>query len=49
MPFPLMSELTSYSTQVFVVSAPLLSDGPLNNAGLVFHVIADSVQELLAR
>lgn len=48
-PFPVRSEVTSYSTQVLVVSKPLLSDGPLNSAGLVFHVIADSVQELFAR
>jgi len=52
MPLPVTRGVTSYSTQVFVPKAPLLSKAPLNSAGWVFQVIPpvpDSIQLLSAR
>lgn len=49
---PLTSEVTSYSTQVLVPKASLLSAALLKRPGCVFQVtppVPDSVQVLLAR
>ena len=43
-PGPLISDVTSHSTQLFAAIAPLSSTGPLVNAGRVAHVTWDSVQ-----
>ena len=51
-PLPVIREVTLYSTQEFVLIAPLLSNAPLNRAGRVFQVIPpvpDSIQLLSAR
>lgn len=49
---PLTKDVTSYSTQVSVPNAPLLSAMPLKSPGCVFQVTPpdpDSVQLLFAR